>query len=147
MGDDLEGALKYAQFVLAGQRRAEWIADTGRLYNDLRIGEWRRSRHPPPPEWMAADKALAAEGMKQMSGATQYQNDADCFSKINAFLRDKLSPEDLSTAEDLLDALVAELAGDQTGPSLASDAAVRQRQRAAFVRRFPNAGRLSTRYG
>lgn len=144
MGDvDLESALLFGRHALGGERRAAWLADAGRLYNDTRVGQWDRSSRPAPSEWTAMVGDTATRRDRKMSGATQYRNDADCFSKINAFFQEKLSPEDISTAEDLLDALVAELTGDQTGPSLASDAVLRQR----FLRRFPNSNRLTKRYG
>jgi hypothetical protein len=102
-GVDLEGTLRYAQHILGGQRRADWNSDTTRLGHDLRIGEWRRSRHPPPPKWrptLAADNAppLIAKGMKRMpeesisvTGAPKYRSDWDCFTAINAFLAEKFA--------------------------------------------------------
>jgi hypothetical protein len=160
-GPDMENTLRYASHVLAGQRRAAWTADTKRLGHDLRIGEWRRSPHPPPPEWrptLAADKAptIIAKGMKRMSssnesisvtGAPKYRSDWDCLTTISAFLAEKLTPDDLSNAHDLLAELVAELTGENpSGARMAADAAGRQtrvRQASSYATRFPNASRLN----
>jgi hypothetical protein len=156
-GVDMEGALRYAQHILGGQRRAAWRADTKRLGHELRIGEWRRS---PPPEWrpLAADSAppLIIKGMERMPEESisvtgpKYRSDWDCLTTISAFLAEKLSPDDLSNAQDLLAELVAELTGENpSGARMAADAALRQRQRARqrFDERFPHGNRLSTRYG
>jgi hypothetical protein len=160
-GVDPEGALRFARHVIGGQRRSQWTADTKRLGHDLRIGEWRRSPHPPPPEWrrtLAADRApppLIAKGIKRMSssnesisvtGAPKYRSDWDCLTTISAFLAEKLTPDDLSNAHDLLAELVAELTGENpSGARMAADAAGRQtrvRQAASYATRFPNASRL-----
>jgi hypothetical protein len=159
IGTEMDGALQYARHILGGQRRADWTADTAKLGHELRIGEWRRSPHPPPPEWrptLAADRAppLIAKGIKRMpeesitvTGAPKYRSDWDCFTAINAFLAEKLSPDDLSNAQDLLAELVAELTGDEkSGLRMAADAAGRQtrvRQVASYAIRFPNASRLN----
>jgi hypothetical protein len=155
-GPDMENTIRYASHVLAGQRRAAWTADTKRLGHDLRIGAWRQT--PPPPEWrpmLATDKSppLIIHGMKRMpeesisvTGAPKYRADWDCLTAISSFLAEKLSPDDLSNAQDLLAELVAELTGENpSGARMAADAAGRQtrvRQAASYGIRFPHANRL-----
>jgi hypothetical protein len=153
-GTGMEGALQFARHVLGGQRRAEWNADTTRLGDELRIGEWGRSRHPPPPEWrrptLAADEAppppLIVKGMKPMSEDPGLG--AGVAKRLLAYLdeRASLSPEQLADVQSILSGQ------DILDPGgLASDSALRQRAPTRssdrFLQRFPNANRLSQRYG
>jgi hypothetical protein len=70
--------------------------------------------------------------------------DAGIAERLLAYLS-----ENANLTDDQLADIQAILAGDDIADAggLASDAALRQRQRDAFVRRFPHAARLSTRYG
>jgi hypothetical protein len=142
MGDDLEGALKYAQFVLGGQCRTQWLADTGLLYTDLVVGEWRRSRQPPPPEWLAADSALQKR-------ANKIQDDPDpgpsIVQKLLRYLDENCNP-----SGDQLGDIQAILSGDdpdaESGVGMDARRRVRMATDARYLQRFPNAHRLVKRF-
>lgn len=78
----------------------------------------------------------------------------DPFSKLNMFLTEKLSPDDLAVAQGLVEELATELGGEPSA-SMATDAAMMLRDRvadglartrvahaASLKTRFPNFGRL-----
>jgi hypothetical protein len=143
VGTGMEGALQYCRHVLGGQRRAEWRADTATLGNELRIGQWCRSRQPPPPEWrptLATDAPpFIAEGVKRMSEDPGIA--AGVAIRLLAYLDENVSltPEQLADIQAILSG------DDEDQGGLASDAALRQRQR--FAPRFPHSARLLKTYG
>jgi hypothetical protein len=103
-----------------------------------------------PRNFMEARKNMSSSNESISVTAPKYRSDWDCFTAISAFLAEKLSPDDLSNAQDLLAELVAELTGDNpNGLRLAADAAGRRTRvrqaisSASYAARFPDSGRLN----